>query len=60
MAVQVAGADHHGGTVRLTVTHEDLPADQYEGTAQGWAKVLSSLKSLLETGQPRPISVLCS
>ncbi|MEO3786033.1 metalloregulator ArsR/SmtB family transcription factor [Actinocorallia sp. B10E7] len=49
-----------GDAVRLTVTHEDLPADQYEGTAQGWAKVLSSLKSLLETGQPLPFSVLCS
>jgi uncharacterized protein YndB with AHSA1/START domain len=41
-----------GDVVRLTVTHEDLPPDQSEGTDRGWAKVLSSLKSLLETGRP--------
>jgi hypothetical protein len=33
------------------VTHEDLPADQLDGTTNGWERVLSSLKSLLETGQ---------
>jgi hypothetical protein len=38
--------------VRLTLTHEDLPPDQAEGTGRGWAKVLSSLKTLLETGRP--------
>lgn len=41
-----------GDVVRLTLTHEDLPADQAEGTRDGWAKVLSSLKSFLETGRP--------
>jgi uncharacterized protein YndB with AHSA1/START domain/DNA-binding transcriptional ArsR family regulator len=40
-----------GDTVKLTVTHEDLPADQLDGTTNGWERVLSSLKSLLETGQ---------
>jgi hypothetical protein len=46
--------------VRLTLTHEDLPADQVEGTRMGWAKVLSSLKSLLETGTPLSALVLQS
>lgn len=41
-----------GDAVRLTLTHEDLPPDQVEGTNEGWAIVLSSLKSQLETGQP--------
>jgi uncharacterized protein YndB with AHSA1/START domain/DNA-binding transcriptional ArsR family regulator len=41
-----------GDVVRLTLTHEDLPADQVQGTNRGWAIVLSSLKSFLETGRP--------
>ena len=41
-----------GDAVRLTVTHEDLAADQLEDARTGWAMVLSSLKSLLETGRP--------
>lgn len=38
--------------VRLTVTHEDLEAGSgmANGVKQGWPPVLSSLKSLLETG----------
>ncbi len=40
------------GAVKLTLTHEDLPADEYQGSLAGWAKVLSNLKSLLETGRP--------
>lgn len=57
-----AGGDPEpvGDTVGLTVTYDDLPADQYEGTARGWVKVLSSLKSLLETGQALPTPVLYS
>ncbi|MFD4523491.1 ArsR/SmtB family transcription factor [Streptomyces sp. NPDC058470] len=41
--------------VRLTVTHEDL-ADEGElgQVSSGWPVVLSSLKSLLETGAPLP------
>ncbi|WP_158884648.1 ArsR/SmtB family transcription factor [Amycolatopsis anabasis] len=38
--------------VKLTVTHEDLPSDQLQDTDDGWALVLSSLKSQLETGRP--------
>jgi uncharacterized protein YndB with AHSA1/START domain/DNA-binding transcriptional ArsR family regulator len=41
-----------GDVVRLTVTHENLPQDSLEGVSQGWAIVLSSLKSFMETGRP--------
>ena len=39
--------------VRLTITHDDLErGSEMEGKIiQGWPRVLSSLKSLLETGQ---------
>jgi len=39
--------------VRLTVTHEDLQAGSGmdQGIRKGWPIVLSSLKSLLETGR---------
>jgi uncharacterized protein YndB with AHSA1/START domain len=40
--------------VRLTVTHADLAEGEREGAADGWAAVLSNLKSLLETGHPLP------
>jgi uncharacterized protein YndB with AHSA1/START domain len=41
------------GMVRLTVTHDELEAGSgmAKGIQQGWPIVLSSLKSLLETGQ---------
>ena len=44
------------GTTRLTVTHEDLEpgSEMLEGITDGWPKVLSSLKSLLELGRPLP------
>jgi len=40
--------------VRLTVTHDDLePGSEMErGIAEGWPRVLASLKSFLETGRP--------
>jgi uncharacterized protein YndB with AHSA1/START domain/DNA-binding transcriptional ArsR family regulator len=45
----------HGEIVRLTVTHEDLKDEaERNEAAQGWAAVLSNLKSLLETGSPLP------
>lgn len=39
--------------VRLTVTHDELEAGSgmEKGIKQGWPIVLSSLKSLLETGR---------
>jgi uncharacterized protein YndB with AHSA1/START domain len=42
--------------VRLTVTHDELAADSdmLRGISEGWPRVLSSLKTLLETGKPLP------
>jgi uncharacterized protein YndB with AHSA1/START domain len=44
------------GVVRLTVTHDRLQpgSEMLQGIADGWPKVLSSLKSLLEVGRPLP------
>jgi uncharacterized protein YndB with AHSA1/START domain len=46
------------GLVRLTVTHEDLERDpqMLAGISSGWPKVLSNLKTLLETGRALPSS----
>ena len=45
-----------GDVVRLTVTHDRLEpgSEMLRGITDGWPKVLSSLKSLLETGRPLP------
>jgi len=42
------------GAVKLTVTHTiDYPESQFiQAVSGGWPKVLSNLKSVLETGQP--------
>jgi len=42
--------------VRLTVTHDELRDDtqMLEGISGGWPKVLSNLKTLLETGHALP------
>jgi hypothetical protein len=42
-----------GETTKLTVIHEmDAPQSKLiEGVSQGWPNILSSLKSLLETGE---------
>jgi uncharacterized protein YndB with AHSA1/START domain len=42
--------------VRLTVTHDELvPGSNMEkGIKGGWPRVLSSLKTFLETGKPLP------
>jgi uncharacterized protein YndB with AHSA1/START domain len=44
------------GVVRLTVTHDllDPGSEMLKGISEGWPKVLSSLKSLLESGTPLP------
>jgi len=44
------------GVIRLKVTHDLLEpgSRMLEGISEGWPKVLSSLKSMLETGQPLP------
>jgi uncharacterized protein YndB with AHSA1/START domain len=49
-----------GDAVRLTMTeaHErPLPDDILSGGRQGWPAILSSLKSLLETGQPLAVKM---
>jgi uncharacterized protein YndB with AHSA1/START domain len=44
---------HQSRAIRLTVTHEGFAAKSkvYEGVKEGWPTILSSLKSLLETGR---------
>jgi uncharacterized protein YndB with AHSA1/START domain len=46
--------DTIGDMVRLTVTHDELEpgSDMERNISRGWPRVLSSLKSLLETGRP--------
>ena len=43
-----------GEMVRLTVTHDELEtgSDMDRNIREGWPRVLSSLKTLLETGRP--------
>jgi uncharacterized protein YndB with AHSA1/START domain len=45
--------EQQGGMVKLTLTHEiDWPQSKFiEAVSQGWPAILSSLKSLLETGE---------
>jgi hypothetical protein len=47
-----------GEVVRLTVTHDDLEVGGTVGEmiSKGWPPILSSLKSLLETGEPLDLS----
>ena len=44
------------GLVRLTVTHDELARDpqMLSGVSGGWPKILSNLKTFLETGRPLP------
>jgi uncharacterized protein YndB with AHSA1/START domain len=46
------------GLIRLTVTHDELEGDpqMLQGISGGWPKVLSNLKTLLETGHALPRS----
>ena len=41
-----------GEMVRMTVTHDELTPDMQRKITNGWPRVLSSLKSFLETGRP--------
>lgn len=47
-----------GERVKLTVTHDDLPPGGVLGSMirQGWPRVISDLKTLLETGDTMPAS----
>jgi uncharacterized protein YndB with AHSA1/START domain len=51
----------HGKLVKLTLTHEDFEADSVilDGISKGWPAILSSLKSLLETGTALEIPPSC-
>jgi uncharacterized protein YndB with AHSA1/START domain len=44
------------GSARLTVTHSDLSPEMLRNISGGWPAVLSSLKSLLETGASLPMT----
>ncbi|NEE01978.1 ArsR/SmtB family transcription factor [Phytoactinopolyspora halotolerans] len=46
----------HGDMVKLTVVHDGFEPDStmLEMVSQGWPELLSSLKTLLETGEPLP------
>ena len=40
--------------VRLTITHDRLDPVMFDGVSAGWPKVLSNLKTFLETGSQLP------
>jgi uncharacterized protein YndB with AHSA1/START domain len=43
-----------GSVVKLTVVHDRLGPDMADKVSEGWPKVLSSLKSMMESGTPLP------
>ena len=47
----------YGKLVKLTLTHEGFAegSEFFKGISKGWPAILSSLKSILETGQPLDI-----
>ncbi len=49
-----------GSVVKLTLTHDDFESERatLETTRHGWPTIMSSLKSLLETGSPLPFKGL--
>lgn len=48
--------DEFMGSARLTVTHSELTPEMMRNISAGWPAVLSSLKSLLETGASLPMT----
>jgi uncharacterized protein YndB with AHSA1/START domain len=46
--------EQYGTLVKLTLTHEDFAEDSVviDGISRGWPAIMSSLKSLLESGSP--------
>lgn len=42
----------NGSTVKLTLTHDELDEKSFTIISRGWSAILSSLKSLLKTGNP--------
>ena len=47
-----------GGTVKLTVVHDDFVPDSemLKGIREAWPAILPNLKTLLETGQTLPLA----
>jgi uncharacterized protein YndB with AHSA1/START domain/DNA-binding transcriptional ArsR family regulator len=52
--IEAMGAD----TCKLTLVHDDFPTETltFRSVGSGWPQVLSSLKSLLETGEALPLA----
>jgi uncharacterized protein YndB with AHSA1/START domain len=48
--------DEFMGSSKLTVTHRELSEEAMRGISSGWPAVLSSLKTLLETGASLPMT----
>jgi len=48
--------EEYMGSARLTVTHTDLSPEMLRSISGGWPAVLSSMKSLLETGASLPMT----
>lgn len=45
----------HQGMVKLTLVHDQLPDEQAaKDFREGWSPILSSLKTMLESGKPLP------
>jgi uncharacterized protein YndB with AHSA1/START domain len=44
------------GTAKLTVTHSDLDEEMLKAISGGWPPILSSLKTMLETGASLPMT----
>lgn len=41
-----------GGATKLTIRHDGLPPEHEGGIKEGWMRIASALKTLLETGRP--------
>lgn len=50
--------EQQGEACKLTLTHDDFDGETatYKSVGSGWNPILSSLKTLLETGTPRVIN----
>lgn len=48
-----------GDVCRLALTHEDFAGETetWNGVSKGWAPIIDSLKTLLETGKPMPMPI---
>ena len=49
--------EQQGPAMKLTIEHYDVPAGQ-EGVGEGWARLVSALKSYLEVGPKRRFGMM--